>query len=102
VLFSNMKPARSFVFTTRCVESTRDDIEVLEENRRQITLKTFLKYLADGEADHLFHRLGYAVGREKGLRISNDRYVEFYKGIFRGKPCVELLWSEIDYIFTAR
>lgn len=93
---------RKLVYTTNCTISNGRDIEVLEDCRRQITYRTFRRLTDNQSARDLIASLGYNVspGRKKGLRITNDPYVEFYKGTFRRKPCVEILWSQIDHIFT--
>jgi hypothetical protein len=83
----------------RCCDGscTVDELEDLYSHDRQITYKTFAKYV---DIKWLADYLGYVVGRwAKGVRLSRDWHLRFYRSKFRGQVCYHLVWSEIDHIF---
>lgn len=43
--------------------------------------------------------LCYTTGLERGLHMKNDSAVSYWKGIYRGKPCLFFRWSRIEHIF---
>lgn len=85
-----------FAYTTNCVSANGADITAMKDSSREITRKTFLKYIDKSHLDTLENDLGY----DKHLRMSQDWHVSYYKGTYRGKPCVYFVWSAIEYVFT--
>lgn len=86
----------------RCCDgsATVNELENLYDHDREITYKTFAKHV---DIKELAEYLGYAFGRwERGVRLSKDWHVRFYRSKFRGKVCYHLVWSEIDHIFGER
>lgn len=80
--------------------ATLAELEDLYEHDREITYRTFAKYV---DIKDLSERLGYVWGRHaKGLRLSKDWHVQYYRSEFRGKVCYHLDWSSIDHIFQER
>jgi hypothetical protein len=91
---------KDFVLATRCIDQEGpdgiDNLRSLYANDRQVTYATFAKH-CDSEA---FARdLGYALGREDGLKLKNDRCVRFYRSKWKGKPCFYVDQSAVDFIF---
>ena len=72
----------------------------LEDNRREITRRTFLKHTDRQNREELERNLGYVGIGEKGLHITSDWHVRYYKGKYRGRLVYEILWSQIDHIFA--
>jgi len=62
-----------------------------------ITLATFRRHVLD--FDDFVRGMGYAVGRERGLHIADDWAVAFYRSTYRGRPCVFMDHSAIEYIW---
>jgi len=76
---------------------TVDELEYLYEHDREITYRTFARFVDIG---WLSDYLGYSFGRHaKGLRLKTDWHVRFYRSKFREKVAYHLVWSEIDHIF---
>lgn len=76
--------------------STRE-LQSIRDSGREITLQTFARHVdvAAVAAD-----LGYAHGRHaKGMRLSDEGYIQFNRSQLRGKPCYHMVWSEIDYVY---
>ena len=76
------------------------ELESVRDNGREITLKTFAKRVdvAVVAAD-----LGYAYGRHaKGMRLSDEGYIQFNRSKFRGKPCYHMVWSGIDHVYQGQ
>ena len=88
--------APRFTFTTSCVSANGDDINEMKRSARDITRRTFLKHVDPESQKNLEAELGY----DKNLRMANDWHVSYYKGTYRGKPCVYFVWSAIEYVFT--
>ena len=88
------------VLVNRCLEMNVEELELLYDNDREVTFDTFfravsLKYVAD--------LLGYSYGEEKGLHLKKDSIgLQYFRSVYRGKPCWHLVWSKIDHIFQER
>ena len=74
--------------------STAEKIDSMVEQSRQITYKTFLKYVC---FSHLMKVFPFYQG--SGLHIKNDYGVSFHKSEYENKPCVYVCHSAIEYIF---
>lgn len=85
-----------FQFVTDCVSSTCELITDMVDSSREITYKTFFKYVSLSEVANM---LGYETDPRKGLTIKNDWHVGYYKSVYRGKPCYYVRWSGIEYVF---
>jgi hypothetical protein len=77
--------------------ATLAELEYLYENDVEITYESFARHV---DVRAVAEYLGYVWGKGiKGLRLSDDYAVHFYKSKFRGKVCYHLDWSCIDHIF---
>jgi hypothetical protein len=85
-----------FVFIHACPESTYEDMRLLLETERLISLRTFREAIGLQQWRELIASLGYS----RDFPISRDWHVEYAKGIYRGVPAVFLRWSRTEYIFT--
>lgn len=87
-----------FRYETCCVEATGRNINdmVHHDNQRDITYGTFVKKIGGvGEVNQLCDGL---YGRHFPLK--NDHYVTYASSYYRGRRCVYMTHSAIEYIFT--
>jgi len=82
------------------------DVEALHEmidNSREITWKTFKKYVKPPHVEEIFPDYSYRGERDKpgacDFHIKDDYAVSFHKSKFKGQPCVYIVHSAIEYIF---
>jgi hypothetical protein len=87
-------------FKTDCVHSTAQAITTMTDAAHQITYRTFLKHVRLSDVIVLFSWYYWKPGKTKGLRLKDDYHVAFYLSKYRGQPCVYLVHSSIEYIFT--
>ena len=90
-----------YTYKTNCVNSTARLIHDMVDNSREIAWKTFLKYVDVETVKDVFPY--YSYRNEKtgcGFHIKDDYTVSFHKSKYRGKPCVYIYHSAIEYIFT--
>lgn len=87
------------ILFTRCCDgdATSDELHEMYDVEREISYRTFAKHV---DIVPLEVGMKYAVGREKGLRLSQDWAVRFYRSKFRGQPCYYMDHSAIDHIFV--
>lgn len=94
-----MSPNKAKLITT-CVECSQSDVPDLHDmcNRgREISYKTFAHRV---DISKVAQKLGYVVRPDqKGLRLSQDWCVRFYRSMWKGRPCYYMNWSAIEYIF---
>ena len=87
---------RRYRFVTSCIDSTSEDIHALQASAKEIARPTFVRKLAPGEWHEIQKRLGF----DTYFPITKDRYVDYFRGMYRGTPAVFLTWSAIEYVFT--
>jgi hypothetical protein len=88
-------------FTTNCVHSDGDDIRDMKDAAVETTRRTFMSYLAPDQWRQIQLDLGYdPTGHE--LSLAKDWHVSYHRSLYRGEPCVYLVWSGIEYVFTER
>lgn len=91
----------SCVFFTNCVEADGDSINDMREKSTELNHDTFRKYLATGEYAKLLDMLGYPPrNRKDTFCLTGDWHVSYYRSVYQGKPCVYLVHSAIEYVFT--
>lgn len=83
-------------FITDCVSANGCHITDMVDLARQITYRTFKKYLDTDSFKDICEQLGY----DRHLTLKRDYAVLFYKSQYRGRPCVYLCWSAIEYVFA--
>lgn len=92
---------KKYTYKTNCVNSTARLINDMVDNARQITWKTFCKYVAVESVKEVFPDYSYRQEYSGcGFHIKDDYAVSFYKSTYRGKPCVYIYHSAIEYIFA--
>lgn len=88
-------------YLTNCTCGDGQGITDMVDGARQITYETFCKYVSQEELKELFPQ--YSYGNERGgLFLKNDWAVRFYKSVYRGKKCVFIDHSCIEYVFVVR
>lgn len=88
---------KGYTFETNCVSANGDDINAMRDTAKQISYQTFRKSLTSTAFAAICDGLGYKRGE---LTLKKDWHVGYYRGTYLGKPCVYLVWSAIEYIFT--
>jgi hypothetical protein len=81
-----------------CVGACGRHVAAFDDGSREITYRTFVKY-ADKE-DLKAWMEANKYGRKYGLCLSDDWAVSYYKGVYRGNPCVVMKWSSIHHFFV--
>ena len=89
------------VLITKCTSSYTpehvDDLNEMYEHDKEISYSTFARHVAIAP---IAAELGYAYNRgEKGVRLSRDHCVRFYRSLWKGEPCFHMDWSAIDHIY---
>lgn len=85
---------KRFTYETCCVDSDGPSIDAMREAAREITLATF-RWRCDWRP--WAERMGYD---RRGLPLSRDWHVAFFKSRYRGRPCFYVVHSAIEHIFT--
>jgi hypothetical protein len=85
---------QKLIYTTCCVNSNADDIIEMRDKSREITYKTFIKYVSHKELLDMF-----CEGFE-WKSIKNDYHIRYFKSTFKNHPCYYLKHSAIEYIWT--
>lgn len=87
---------KKFQYVHACTSSTCKDIDAMTEQSRKITLRTFRESIGLRAWKVLVNSLGYT----HQIPISRDRYIGYYKSVYRGVPAVYVEHSRIEYIYT--
>lgn len=89
-------------FCTSCVNSTAPAINDMVDEEKTISWRTFLKYVNKESVYTLLDEFGYKTPNNPSgfMHIKDDYAVSFHKSKYRGKPCVYIDHSSIEYIFT--
>ncbi len=82
-----------FQYETCCVHSTFEKISAMTREAKQVSYRTFRKYVSIREVSKM---LGY----DRYLPLKKDWHVGFFKSHYDGKPCYYLVHSAIEYIWT--
>lgn len=85
---------------TTCVQCHGSDVDELLsmiDSSKEVSYQTFARHVDIGA---IAPSLGYAYrSGEKGLRLSKDWAVSFYKSKWKGIRCYYMKWSAIEYVF---
>ncbi|MDD4181973.1 MAG: hypothetical protein PHE87_10100 [Victivallaceae bacterium] len=85
-------------YLTNCVSSDANSISNMIDGSREIGYRSFIQQVS---LEHLLAVLpGYHINRSQGLTLRDDWHVRYYRSIYRGKPCVYLCHSAIEYVFV--
>ena len=90
---------RSFTYETSCVDC--GDGEAINAMRHHpdcvgVSYRT-MRRRCDGLAEWAKQK-----GYDRWLPLKNDRHVSYHRSVFRGATCYYLVWSGIEFIWTAR
>jgi len=87
-----------------CVDLKGRDITEMCDCATEVSYQTVRKRL--GEALMNFAAsMGYETspgGSKRGLFLSNDYHVRYYKSTYKGKPCYYIDHSCIEYVFIKK
>lgn len=92
-----------FNFYTNCVNWPHDDVDTdgglcdLIQDRTTITRRTFLRHASREDVSALEEGLGYDP---RGLRMSKDWHVEYFRSKLHGKTVYGFRHSAIEFVFT--
>ena len=87
-------------YLTNCTCGDGDGITDMVDIARDITYRTFCKYVSQESLQELFPSYSFGNDRSKGIYLKNDYSVRFYKSTYRGKKCVFITWSCIEFVFV--
>jgi len=87
-------------YLTNCTNASGRSINNMVNIAREISYKTFCKYVSQETMQELFPTYSWGNKRDGGLYIKDDFAVRFYKSTYCGKKCVYIEHSAIEYIFA--
>jgi len=88
-------------YETCCVNSTAAKIHAMVDRAREITYRTFARYVTSEHLAEVFPWYTWGPGRKGGLRFKDDFAIAYYRSEYNGRKCVYINHSAIEYIFTA-
>lgn len=87
----------------RCIDVPNEHVDMLHdmtERAREIAFKTFARHV---EWKEIAEHMGYVTrSGVKGLRLSADYAVSFYRSFWNGAPCYYMVHSAIEFVFLKR
>lgn len=89
---------RPFTYVGCCIELDGDDINAMSDTRTNISNDRFRRLIGTEAYRWLSRELGYVPGEKLTLR--SDWHVSYHRSTYQGKPCLFLVWSAIEYVFT--
>jgi len=87
------------LYLTNCTCGDGDGITDMVDVAKEIKYRTFCKYVSQESLQDVFPSYSFG-GKKKGLFLKNDYAVRFYKSVYRGKKCVFVDWSCIEFVFV--
>lgn len=66
---------------------------------KEISRRTFRRHVDHESLEELEVSLGYESHPSRGLTMAGDCHVTYYKSTYKGRPCVYLRYSSIEYLF---
>ena len=87
-------------YYTSCVNAKADDIYDMLDHAKEITYRTLLKHVGAKELQTVFSDYDWGPKKQWGLRLKDDWAVSFRKSVYRGRACVFVCHSAIEYIFV--
>lgn len=81
-----------------CMNSTAEKIDNMMETAEEISFNKFKSVIGEEKIKQLLSQ--YTWGRDEGLKLKDDYYVSYYRGIYKNKPAYIIQHSAIEYIFT--
>ena len=78
------------------------DLQAMTDCARPISYDSFRREVSGADLDMLADQFGYVKDPQRGgLSLRRDRMVEFFRSVYKGKPCFYMRHSAIEYIFYA-
>ena len=71
----------------------------LVDDSREISRRTFLKYVNSEEMRQIESDLGYERHPSRGLTMANDYAVTYHRSKLGNCPSVFFVWSATEYVF---
>lgn len=102
-MYSSQENNAEFHFHSSCVCWERSDVDNLSkmiDESSDITRATFLKHVDKDFMNEWERSAGYAIGREKGLRMANDFAVSYHKSKLHGQKVYYFRHSAIEHVFV--
>lgn len=90
-------PKEKYEYIGNCVSLNGDKINEMKDKSRNVTWKTFLKYVSIKDVKECFPGYEWRGG---GLHIKDDYAVSFCKSFYNGIPCYYICWSTIEFVWT--
>lgn len=91
---------KRYYFHCTCVSSGDGAaIHAMIDKARDISRKTFLRYVDRENMREVEAALGYAGHPKQGLTMAGDFHPSYHRSAFRGEPCIYFVWSAIEHIF---
>lgn len=90
-------------FQCSCISIPVSDMgtfQLVVDNSKEITRRTFLKNTNREDTKRLEACLGYANHHSHGLTMSQDWHVRYYKAPWKEGHCYFFVHSGIEYLFT--
>lgn len=88
-----------YEYNTNCVNSTAEKIHAMTEKGREITYETAQKHLGEAMTEWA-RNMGYERTKHQGLTLKNDWHVHYFRSTYEKKPCIYIVHSAIEFIFT--
>lgn len=93
----------TFQFWTDCAGLEREDLDnhrAMIDNAREVSYRTFRRAVEG--LDEWAEGVGYEPPHTKrGLPLSRDWHVAYYRSVWEGQPCYYLVWSAFECIWRA-
>lgn len=93
---SILQESAGYRFTIDCVSSCAADIGPMVDQADEINFREFRRYVDQDEIDRVFP----FYLDVPGLSIDTDYHVTFWESEYRGRHCVFIVHSAIEYVFT--
>lgn len=88
-----------YVFETDCIHSTYEAIRALVETLEPVSLSVVYRGVEGLREWALNH--GYdSVFGTRGLSMEHDWHLGTFRGVYRGRPALVVVWSAIEFIWV--
>lgn len=88
--------SKGYRFRTSCVNAKGVDINAMKDAAKQVTRRTFMRYVNKEDLKQIEKDLSY----NKGFHMSNDWHVAYYLSTYRKTTCAYFVHSAIEYVFV--
>lgn len=88
----------SYTYWGNCIQSTYEDITLLQESARRVSWWSFKKAIPD--AREMLERVGAIWPETTNRQIERSGFLVFNTGVFMGRPAYFIDWSSIEWIWV--